>query len=165
MIYVMKIKVLITGGTIDKAYKELTGELSFTQTHIIDMLNRGRSMADTLSEVLFLKDSLEMTDSDREFIRDKCLACDEQNILITHGTDTMVQTAKFLAENIKDKTVVLFGSMIPYSIDQSDALFNLGVALSAVQIKGNGVYIAMNGRVFDFDKVQKDKSLGIFVDA
>jgi L-asparaginase len=77
----------------------------------------------------------------------------------------MVQTAQFLAENVKDKTVVLFGSMIPYSVNNSDALFNLGVALSAVQIKGNGVYIAMNGRVFDFDKVQKDKSLGIFVDA
>ena len=161
----MKIKVLITGGTIDKAYKELTGELSFTETHMVDMFNRGRSMADTLSEVLFLKDSLEMVDSDREFILDKCLSCDEQHILITHGTDTMVQTAKFLAEKIKDKTVVLFGSMIPYSVDSSDALFNLGVALSAVQLKKPGVYIAMNGRVFDFDQVKKDKSLGIFIDA
>jgi L-asparaginase len=161
----MKIKVLITGGTIDKAYKELTGELSFTETHMVDMFNRGRSMADTLSEVLFLKDSLEMVDSDREFILDKCLSCDEQHILITHGTDTMVQTAKFLAEKIKDKTLVLFGSMIPYSVDNSDALFNLGVALSAVQLKKPGVYIAMNGRVFDFDQVKKDKSLGIFIDA
>ncbi len=161
----MKIKVLITGGTIDKTYKELTGELSFTETHMVDMFNRGRSMADTLSEVLFLKDSLEMVDSDREFILDKCLSCDEQHILITHGTDTMVQTAKFLAEKIKDKTLVLFGSMIPYSVDNSDALFNLGVALSAVQLKKPGVYIAMNGRVFDFDQVKKDKSLGIFIDA
>jgi len=161
----MKIKVLITGGTIDKAYKELTGELSFTETHIVDMFNRGRCMADTLSEVLFLKDSLEMVDSDRGFILDKCLSCDEQHILITHGTDTMVQTAKFLAEKIKDKTIVLFGSMIPYSVDNSDALFNLGVALSAVQLKEPGVYIAMNGRVFDFDQVKKDKSLGIFIDA
>ncbi|MDC0390052.1 MAG: asparaginase domain-containing protein [Candidatus Thioglobus sp.] len=161
----MKIKVLITGGTIDKAYKELTGELSFTETHMVDMFNRGRCMADTLSEVLFLKDSLEMVDSDRGFILDKCLSCDEQHILITHGTDTMAQTAKFLAEKIKDKTVVLFGSMIPYSVDNSDALFNLGVALSAVQLKKPGVYIAMNGRVFDFDQVKKDKSLGIFIDA
>lgn len=160
----MKIKVLITGGTIDKAYKELTGELSFTETHMVDMFNRGRCMADTLSEVLFLKDSLEMVDSDREFILDKCLSCDEQHILITHGTDTMAQTAKFLAEKIKDKTVVLFGSMIPYSVDNSDALFNLGVALSAVQLKKPGVYIAMNGRVFNFDQVKKDKSLGIFID-
>ena len=160
----MKIKVLITGGTIDKAYKELTGELSFTETHMVDMFNRGRCMADTLSEVLFLKDSLEMVDSDRGFILDKCLSCDEQHILITHGTDTMAQTAKFLAEKIKDKTVVLFGSMIPYSVDNSDALFNLGVALSAVQLKKPGVYIAMNGRVFDFDQVKKDKSLGIFTE-
>ncbi|CAC9592379.1 L-asparaginase (EC 3.5.1.1) [uncultured Gammaproteobacteria bacterium] len=159
----MKIKALITGGTIDKTYKELTGELSFTETHMVDMLNRGRSMADTLSEVLFLKDSLEMSDSDRDFILDKCQSCDEQNILITHGTDTMVETASYLAKTLKDKTVVLFGSMIPYSIDQSDALFNLGVALSAVQLKEPGVYIAMNGKVFDFDKVKKDKSLGVFV--
>lgn len=158
----MKIKVLITGGTIDKTYKELTGELSFTETHIVDMLNRGRSMVDTLSEVLFLKDSLEMTDADRSFIFDKCQACDEQHILITHGTDTMVETATYLAKSLKEKTVVLFGSMIPYSIDNSDALFNLGVALSAVQLKEPGIYIAMNGQVFDFDKVQKDKSLGIF---
>jgi L-asparaginase len=131
---------------------------------MVDMFNRGRCMADTLSEVLFLKDSLEMVDSDREFILDKCLSCDEQHILITHGTDTMAQTAKFLAEKIKNKTVVLFGSMIPYSVDNSDALFNLGVALSAVQLKKPGVYIAMNGRVFNFDQVKKDKSLGIFID-
>jgi L-asparaginase len=160
----MKIKILITGGTIDKAYKELTGELDFVETHIVDMLNRGRSMIDTVSEVLFLKDSLELTNSDRDFILDKCQSSDEKNILITHGTDTMVATAKFLAKNIKGKTVVLFGSMLPYSVKNSDALFNLGVALSAVQLKKQGVYIAMNGQVFDFDKVQKDKSLGVFVE-
>nr|MCH9749724.1 asparaginase [Pseudomonadota bacterium] len=101
-------------------------------------------------------------DADRSFIFDKCQACDEQHILITHGTDTMVETATYLAKSLKEKTVVLFGSMIPYSIDNSDALFNLGVALSAVQLKEPGIYIAMNGQVFDFDKVQKDKSLGIF---
>ncbi len=158
----MKIKVLITGGTIDKVYKELSGELTFAETHMVDMFNRGRSMADTLSEVLFLKDSLEMTDSDRAFILDKCQSCDERHILITHGTDTMVETATYLAKSLKDKTVVLFGSMIPYSVNNSDALFNLGVALGAVQLKECGVYIAMNGQVFDFDKVQKDKELGIF---
>ena len=103
-----------------------------------------------------------MTDSDRQFILDKCQSSQEEYILITHGTDTMVETASYLAKNLKDKTVVLFGSMIPYSIDNSDALFNLGVALSAVQLKDHGVYIAMNGQVFDFDKVQKDKELGIF---
>jgi L-asparaginase len=160
----MKIKILITGGTIDKTYKELTGELDFIETHIIDMLNRRRSMIATTSEVLLLKDSLEITNSDRDFILDKCQSADEKNILITHGTDTMVATAEFLAQNLKDKTVVLFGAMLPYSVKNSDALFNLGVALSAVQLKKQGVYIAMNGQIFDFNKVQKDKSLGVFVE-
>ncbi len=161
----MKIKLLITGGTIDKTYKELIGELSFVETHIVDMLNRGRSMVDTLSEVLFLKDSLDMTDDDRSLILDKCQSSEQSHILITHGTDTMVETAKVLSENIKDKTIILFGSMIPYSVNNSDALFNLGVAIGAVQNKESGVYIAMNGKVFDANKVEKDKGLGIFVDA
>jgi L-asparaginase len=159
----MRIKILITGGTIDKVYQPLTGELGFAETHLVEMLNRARSMVDTTSEVLFLKDSLTMTASDREFILDKCLSCDEQQILITHGTDTMVQTAIFLAKTIKHKTIILFGSMLPYRVNQSDALFNLGAALSAVQLKKNGVYIAMNGQIFDFDKVQKDQRLGIFI--
>jgi len=158
----MKIKLLITGGTIDKVYNELTGGLTFNTSHLDEMLNRGRSMVDTLSEVLFLKDSLEMTDADRALILDKCQLCDEQYVLITHGTDTMVDTAKLLGEEIKDKTVVLFGAMIPYSINHSDALFNLGVALSAVQNKENGVYIAMNGQVFDWDNVHKDMDKGLF---
>jgi len=158
----MKIKVLITGGTIDKTYKELSGELSFTQTHIIEILNRGRSTVNIDSEVLFLKDSLEMNDKDRDLILSKCLECDEDKIIITHGTDTMVDTAQLLGDKIKDKTIVLFGSMIPYSVNNSDALFNLGGALSAVQNKKQGVYIAMNGQIFDFDKVEKNKKLGIF---
>ncbi|MBT3431197.1 MAG: asparaginase [Candidatus Thioglobus sp.] len=158
----MKIKLLITGGTIDKTYKELSGELSFTQTHIIEILNRGRSTVNIDSEVLFLKDSLEMNDKDRDLILSKCLECDEDKIIITHGTDTMVDTAQLLGDKIKDKTIVLFGSMIPYSVNNSDALFNLGGALSAVQNKKQGVYIAMNGQIFDFDKVEKNKKLGIF---
>jgi len=162
MIYAMKVKVLITGGTIDKTYKELSGELSFTQTHIIEILNRGRSTVNIDSEVLFLKDSLEMNDKDRDLILSKCLECDEDKIIITHGTDTMVDTAQLLGDKIKDKTIVLFGSMIPYSVNNSDALFNLGGALSAVQNKKQGVYIAMNGQIFDFDKVKKNKKLGIF---
>ncbi|MBT3187074.1 asparaginase domain-containing protein, partial [Candidatus Thioglobus sp.] len=153
---------LITGGTIDKTYKELSGELSFTQTHIIEILNRGRSTVNIDSEVLFLKDSLEMNDKDRDLILSKCLECDEDKIIITHGTDTMVDTAQLLGDKIKDKTIVLFGSMIPYSVNNSDALFNLGGALSAVQNKKQGVYIAMNGQIFDFDKVEKNKKLGIF---
>ena len=160
----MNIQFFITGGTIDKVYNELTGELEFDSTHIVDMLNRGRSMVDTTSEVLFLKDSLELSDKDRQLILSKCLECNDDKIIITHGTDTMVDTAKLLGEKIKDKTIVLFGSMIPYSVDNSDALFNLGVALGAVQNKGNGVYVVMNGKVFDFDKVTKNKEKGLFED-
>jgi len=121
-------------------------------------------MVDTTSEVLFLKDSLEMTDKDRGLILSKCIESTDDKIIITHGTDTMVDTVQLLGEKIKDKTIVLFGSMIPYSIDNSDALFNLGVALGAVQNKGNGVYVVMNGKVFDFDKVTKNKEKGLFED-
>ena len=158
----MEIKLLITGGTIDKVYNELTGELEFGNTHIVDMLNRGRSMVETQSEVLFLKDSLEMNDDDRVMILDKCQTTSTQRVLITHGTDTMVETAKLLGENIKDKTVVLFGAMIPYSVNNSDALFNLGVAMGVVQTIKNGVYVVMNGQVYEFNKVIKNKTLGIF---
>ena len=158
----MTIQVFITGGTIDKVYNELTGELEFSNTYIVDMLNRGRSMVETQSEVLFLKDSLEMNDDDRTLILDKCIASQINKIIITHGTDTMVETAKLLGENIKGKTVVLFGAMIPYSVNNSDALFNLGVAMGVVQTIKNGVYVVMNGQVYEFDKVIKNKTLGIF---
>ena len=158
----MQIKILITGGTIDKAYNELTGELTFGTSNLDEMLERSRLTIDIDTEVLFLKDSLDMNDEGRNLILSKCLECSEDRIVITHGTDTMVQTAKLLGDQIKNKVIILFGSMIPYSINNSDALFNLGVALSAVQNKTNGVYIAMNGQVFDFDKVEKNKALGIF---
>ncbi len=161
----MTIKLLITGGTIDKVYNELTGQLVFKQTHLIDILNQSRSMVDTLPEVLFLKDSLDMRDVDRALILQKCQTSNINHILITHGTDTMVETAKLLGQEVNNKTIVLFGAMMPYSINSSDALFNLGVALSAVQTKECGVYIAMNGQVFDFDKVEKNKGQGIFTSA
>ena len=158
----MTIKLLITGGTIDKVYNKLSGELEFSESHLEQMLERGRVSLDTSPEILFLKDSLDMNGEDRNLILSKCLECDEDNIVITHGTDTMVETAKLLGNQIQDKTIVLFGAMVPYSIDNSDALFNLGVALNAAQTKDSGVYVAMNGRVFDFDKVEKNKSLGVF---
>jgi L-asparaginase len=158
----MQIKIFVTGGTIDKVYNELTGELTFGTSNLDEMLERSRSTVGINTEVLFLKDSLDMNDEDRGLILSKCLECSEDRVMITHGTDTMVETAQLLGNKIKDKTIVLFGSMIPYSINNSDALFNLGAALSVVQNKTNGVYIAMNGRVFDFDKVEKNKALGIF---
>ena len=158
----MQIKILVTGGTIDKIYNELTGELTFGTSNLDEMLECSRSTIDIDSEVLFLKDSLDMNDEDRNLILSKCLECSEDRVVVTHGTDTMVQTAKLLGDQIKNKVIILFGSMIPYSINNSDALFNLGIVLSAIQNKTNGVYIAMNGQVFDFDKVEKNKALGVF---
>jgi len=158
----MKIKILITGGTVDKVYNELTGKLMFDDSHLGEMLERSRSTLGIDLEVLFLKDSLDMDDEDRSLILSKCLESSVDKIVITHGTDTMIETAKLLGSKIKNKTVVLFGAMIPYSVNNSDALFNLGAALSAVQSKENGVYVTMNGKLFDFDKVEKNKVLGVF---
>jgi L-asparaginase len=156
------IKILITGGTLDKIYNELTGELVFKETILVDLLNQGRSMVETHSEILFLKDSLEITEADRALILQACIDSPEKKILITHGTDTLTQTAQLLGDKIKHKTIVLLGAMIPARVDNSDALFNLGLAMGAVQCQENGVYVAMNGQIFKFDSVQKNKTLGIF---
>jgi L-asparaginase len=158
----MKIKLLITGGTIDKTYNHLTGELGFTKTNIRNIINQSRTTIDIATEVLFLKDSLDFEDSDRNLILNKCINSEEKHILISHGTDSMVKTANLLALNISGKTIVLFGAMIPYSINNSDSLFNFGTALCAIQTKKIGTYIAMNGRVFDYNKVDKNRKLGIF---
>ena len=154
--------LLITGGTIDKIYNELNGELIFTKSNIPIMLKEAKCLIDTKIETLFLKDSLEMTQEDREMIYQKVLNSNLKQILITHGTDTMVESAKFLGEKKLDKVIVFTGAMIPYSFKNSDALFNLGVAISSVQLLQNGVYIAMNGKIFDFRNVIKDKKRGIF---
>ena len=158
----MTIRVLITGGTIDKAYDALTGKLVFGQSHMPEMLSRSRLALEVSPEVLFLKDSLDIVDTDRELILRQCMQSDEHHILISHGTDTMVETAHLLGKHINHKIIVLFGAMIPYSVDHSDALFNLGFALRALQVQKPGVYIAMNGHVFAFDAVRKNKALGIF---
>ena len=158
------IKVLITGGTIDKQYNPLNGELIFTQTSVEKMLFQSRSTVETELEVLMLKDSLEMEDQDREILSLACNKAKEKHIIITHGTDTMVTSADKIAENLaNDKTVVLLGAMVPYQFKQSDALFNLGCAMSAVQILKPGVYITMNGQVFDHKYVIKNRSIGEFV--
>jgi len=158
----MTIKLLITGGTIDKQYDELNGELIFTQSGVEDMLTQGRVKLDISLETVMLKDSLDMDDSDRQQIFESCLACDEPQIVITHGTDTMVETSQVLATKIKDKTIVLLGAMVPYQFKNSDALFNLGCAIAAVQTLENGVYITMNGKIFNYDEVIKNKDLGEF---
>ena len=158
----MTIRLLITGGTIDKQYNELDGELIFSESGVEDMLVQGRAKLDIAYETVMLKDSLDMDDNDRQQILESCLACDESQIVITHGTDTMVEISQVLAAEIKDKTIVLLGAMVPYQFKNSDALFNLGCAIAAVQTLGNGVYITMNGKVFNFDEVSKNKELGEF---
>jgi len=158
----MKIRILVTGGTFDKEYNELNGTLSFHQTYVEQMLERGRCRLDVTVEVLMMKDSLEMTDADRARIVRECNDCDEERIVITHGTDTMVETAKAIALGAKNKTVVLTGAMVPYAFGSSDGLFNLGSALSFVQALPHGVYVAMNGRVFPWNNVRKNRELGVF---
>ena len=144
----MVIKIFVTGGTFDKEYNEITGELFFKDTHLPELLALARSTVKVDITTLMMIDSLEMTEADREIIAENCIKTNENRILITHGTDTMVDTARILAEKVKGKTIVLTGAMIPYKFGSSDGLFNLGSALSFVQILPPGVYIAMNGRYF-----------------
>jgi L-asparaginase len=158
----MGIRVFVTGGTFDKEYDEIDGGLEFRDTHLTEMLEMGRCRLDLEVETLMLVDSLEMTKADRERIAIRCLDCAESSIVVTHGTDTMVDTARVLAEQVPDKTIVLTGAMIPIAFGSSDGLFNLGGALSVVQVLPAGVYVAMNGRVFDWDKVVKNRETGVF---
>ena len=158
----MKIKIFITGGTFDKEYNELNGELLFKNTHLAEMLELGRCDLETDSKTLMMIDSLQMTDKDRQVILENCKKTPEERIVITHGTDTMPETAALLGKNLKNKTVVLTGAMVPYKFGSSDGLFNLGSALSFVQVLPHGVYIAMNGKYFNWDNVRKNKSVGKF---
>jgi len=158
----MKIKLFVTGGTIDKVYNKLNGDLEFNESHVEDMLIRGRVKSDISIEKILFKDSLDFTNDDRELVTAKCSQCSVDKIIITHGTDTMCETAQEISQKVTNKTVVLFGSMTPYSVSNSDALLNLGFAIAAVQMKGHGVYIAMNGKIFDHDNVKKNKELGVF---
>jgi L-asparaginase len=159
----MRIRILVTGGTFDKEYDELTGRLYFKDTHLHEMLRRGRCLLDVVSETVMMVDSLEMDDTSRGAIVARARECDERNVLITHGTDTMVLTARALAEaDLADKTIVLTGAMIPYAFGSSDGLFNLGSALSFVQVLPPGVYVAMNGQHFRWDCVRKNTASGCF---
>jgi L-asparaginase len=156
------IRILITGGTIDKEYDPLRGELTFSRSHLSNMLNQVRCKVGFSLEEIMLKDSLEMRGEDREEILKKCAHCSENNVVVTHGTDTMVETAQFLGKNLKRKTVALVGAMIPYAFGASDALFNLGCAFSAVQTLPPGVYITMNGKIFSWNNVRKNRESGEF---
>ena len=159
---IMPVRILITGGTFDKEYDEITGKLYFKDTHMQEILELGRSRLDVKIRTLMLIDSLDMTADDRRTILDNCLRVPENQIVITHGTDTMVKTAKVLAGEKIKKTIVFTGAMIPYAFGSSDGLFNIGAALVAAQALPNGVYIAMNGRFFQWNKVKKNRHTGIF---
>jgi L-asparaginase len=159
------IRVFVTGGTFDKRYHELTGTLSFTDTHVPEMLRLGRCRAEVSVRTLMMIDSLEMGASDRAIIVEQCRQSPEDRIVITHGTDTMVETAAALGAALTagdSKTIVLTGAMIPYAFGSSDGLFNLGSALSFVQVLPPGVYVAMNGRCFRWDRVRKNRESGVF---
>ena len=158
----MPIRILITGGTFDKEYDELTGRLYFLDTHVPEMLRRGRARLDLEVETLMMIDSLDLNDAGRRRIVERCAACAERQIVITHGTDTMVETARALAAGPGDRTIVLTGAMVPYAFGSSDGLFNLGSALSFVQVLPPGVYVAMNGRHFAWDRVRKNRDTGVF---
>src|SRR5262245_15768961 len=156
------VRIFVTGGTFDKTYDEIRGQLSFADTHVPEMLRLGRSGVDVSIRTLMMIDSLEMTAADRALIVRNCVHCAESRIVITHGTDTMVDTAAALAHGVTGKTIVLTGAMIPYAFGSSDGLFNLGSALSFVQTLPPGVYIAMNGRHFQWDRVRKNRETGVF---
>ena len=156
------IRLLVTGGTFDKTYDEITGTLSFKQTHVEEMLRLGRSSVPVTVDTVMLIDSLQMTEEDRLALAQRCRECVEPAIVITHGTDTMVETAAVLARNVPGKTIVLTGAMVPYAFGSSDGLFNLGSALSFVQVLPAGVYVAMNGTHFRWDDVRKNREKGTF---
>jgi L-asparaginase len=158
----MSIRIFITGGTFDKEYNELDGQLFFKDSHLPEMLELGRNLVPVEVRTLMMVDSLEMTDDDRDLIAEHCRKSKEDKIIITHGTDTMADTAKLLANKVKDKTIVITGAMIPYKFGSSDGLFNLGSAMAFVQTLPAGVYVAMNGRYFNAENVRKNKETGVF---
>lgn len=159
-----RIRILITGGTFDKEYDEINGRLYFKDSHLPEMLSLGRAKLELEIRTLMMVDSLEMSEGDRELIVQQCRSSPESRIVITHGTDTMDITAQILAQKLTGKTVVLTGAIIPYKFGSSDGLFNLGSALAFVQTLPHGVYVAMNGRCFKADRVQKNRHTGIFED-
>lgn len=158
----MAIRIFVTGGTFDKKYDEITGRLFFKETHVPEMLRLGRSRVDVAVTTLMMIDSLEMGTADRAIVVEHCRAASEDRLVITHGTDTMVETAAAIAAGVSNKTIVLTGAMVPYAFGSSDGLFNLGSALSFAQVLPPGVYLAMNGTAFRWDRVRKNRASGVF---
>ena len=158
------IRIIVTGGTFDKHYDEIKGELTFRESHLPEILKRARVTLPVTIELNQLIDSLQMQEENRNSVLTACRAARESRIVITHGTDTMANTASLLGKAGLPKTIVLTGAMVPYRVEDSDALFNFGTAFASVQLLDPGVYIVMNGRVFPWDRVAKDKSVGVFVE-
>jgi L-asparaginase len=159
----MKTRILVTGGTFDKQYDELTGRLYFKDTHVPEMLRRGRCRLDVTVETVMMIDSLEMDERGRAAIVERCRQSPEQALVVTHGTDTMVETAHALAAaRLDGRTIVLTGAMVPFAFGSSDGLFNLGSALSFAQVLPPGVYVAMNGQYFPWNRVRKNREHGVF---
>ncbi len=158
----MNLLIIVTGGTFDKEYDELNGTLYFKETHVPEMLKLGRCTVEIDVRTLLMIDSLEMTADDRDIILNYCSKCDEEKIVITHGTDTMEITARILGQANIAKTIVLTGAMIPYKFGSSDGFFNLGSAIAFAETLPNGVYVAMNGRYFNGSNVRKNRQTGVF---
>ncbi|MBN1571386.1 MAG: asparaginase [Acidobacteria bacterium] len=158
----MTVRIFVTGGTFDKEYDELEGRLYFRDTHLPEMLELGRCKVKVDIRTLMMIDSLEMTETDRKIILDNCLKCKEDHVVVTHGTDTMEETARVLGKASINKTIVLTGAMVPFKFGSSDGLFNLGSALAFAQCLPPGVYVAMNGRYFHWKSVRKNKKTGEF---
>lgn len=156
------IRIFVTGGTFDKEYNEIEGKLDFEETHVPEMLKLGRSNLSIDVRTIMMIDSLDMTDNDREIILHSCRQSQEEKIIITHGTDTMPETAKYLAQAKLDKTIILTGAMIPYKFGSSDGFFNLGASIAFAQCLPHGVFVCMNGRYYNWDNVRKNKKTGFF---
>jgi len=157
----MKIAILTTGGTFDKVYFDANSEFSIGEPCIPSILDEGNVTTEYRVQSILKKDSLDITQNEREIIKKAVEDCEEDRILITHGTDTMVETAKFL-EDIQNKTIILTGSMQPARFKKTDAIFNTGFAFAAALNLDSGVYIAMSGRIFKSDNVRKNLDLGKF---
>ncbi|OJU73682.1 MAG: asparaginase [Bacteroidetes bacterium 47-18] len=158
----MSLRILITGGTFDKEYDEINGQLSFEETHVPEMLKLGRCTVPTEVRTIMMIDSLDMTDADREVIVHNIKSVPEDQIVITHGTDTMAETAAFIAKEKLEKTIVITGAMIPYKFGSSDGFFNLGSSIAFAQALPHGVYVVMNGRYYNWNNVRKNKQTGFF---
>lgn len=157
------LKIIATGGTFDKRYNELNGSLGFAESHLPDIIKRARLTVPVSLDASYLMDSLDMLDADRERILVSCQEAQEKAIVIVHGTDTMRETAHVLGAANLSKVIVFTGAMVPYDIANSDALFNLGFACGVAQVLPVGVYVAMNGQIFNWDNVQKNRAAGVFV--